>query len=142
MSERKLRVIIAKLGLDGHNRGVRVICAGLRDRGYEVIYTGIRQKAREVARAALQEGVDAVGISSMVGAHLVVMRQMKQQLAELGLDDVVLFVGGIIPKEDDQALHDMGVLGIFRPGTRIDEIDVFLKEQCGLERKTPSNLGR
>ena len=128
MSERKSRVIIAKLGLDGHNRGVRVVCAGLRDRGHEVIYTGIRQKAPAVARAALQEGVDAVGVSSMVGAHLVVMEQLRKQMDELGLDDVVLFVGGIIPKEDDQALSNLGVQGIFRPGTSIDEIDEFLKK--------------
>lgn len=128
MSERTLRVIIAKLGLDGHNRGVRVVCAGLRDRGHEVIYTGIRQNASAVARAALQEGADAVGVSSMVGAHLVVMEQLKKQLDELGLNDVVLFVGGIIPKEDDQALLDLGVKGVFRPGSSIDAIDNFLRK--------------
>ena len=125
-----IRVIIAKLGLDGHNRGVRVICAGLRDRGFEVIYTGIRQTAKNVARAALQEGVDGVGVSSMVGAHLVLMEQLSQEMSNLGLNDVVLFVGGIVPKEDDQALYEMGIKGIFRPGTKISEIADFLKKEC------------
>ena len=124
-----IRVIIAKLGLDGHNRGVRVISAGLRDRGFEVIYTGIRQTAKNVARAALQEGVDGVGVSSMVGAHLVLMEQLSQEMSNLGLNDVVLFVGGIIPKEDDQALYEMGIKGISRPGTKISEIADFLKKE-------------
>ena len=130
MAAGPIRVIIAKLGLDGHNRGVRVICAGLRDRGFEVIYTGIRQTAKNVARAALQEGVDAVGVSSMVGAHLVLMEQLSQEMSNLGLNDVVLFVGGIVPKEDDQALYEMGIKGIFRPGTKISEIADFLKKEC------------
>jgi len=130
MKERKIRVIIAKLGLDGHNRGVRVVCAGLRDRGFEVIYTGIRQKIKAVAMSALQEDVDAVGVSSMVGAHLEVMARLRQEMSALGLDDVVLFVGGIIPEEDDQALNNLGIKGIFRPGTRIDDIADFLKKEC------------
>jgi methylmalonyl-CoA mutase C-terminal domain/subunit len=129
-----IRVIIAKLGLDGHNRGVRVICAGLRDRGFEVIYTGIRQTAKNVARAALQEGVDAVGVSSMVGAHLVLMEQLSQEMSNLGLNNLVLFVGGIVPKEDDQALYEMGIKGIFRPGTKISEIADFLKKECQKRR--------
>ena len=134
MAAGPIRVIIAKLGLDGHNRGVRVICAGLRDRGFEVIYTGIRQTAKNVARAALQEGVDAVGVSSMVGAHLVLMEQLSQEMSNLGLNDVVLFAGGIIPKEDDQALYEMGIKGIFRPGTKISEIADFLKKECQKRR--------
>ena len=134
MAAGPIRVIIAKLGLDGHNRGVRVICAGLRDRGFEMIYTGIRQTAKNVARAALQEGVDAVGVSSMVGAHLVLMEQLSQEMSNLGLNDVVLFVGGIIPKEDDQALYEMGIKGIFRPGTKISEIADFLKKECQKRR--------
>ena len=129
MGVRRIRVIIAKLGLDGHNRGVRIICAGLRDRGFEVIYTGIRQTAKNVAWAALHEGVDAVGVSSMVGAHLVLMEQLSKEMSSLGLNDVVLFAGGIIPKEDDQALYKMEVKGIFRPGTKIDEIADFIKKR-------------
>jgi len=128
--DHKIRVIIAKLGLDGHNRGVRVICAGLRDRGFEVIYTGIRQTAKNVAWAALQEGVDAVGVSSMVGAHLVLMEQLSKEMSNRGLNDVVLFVGGIIPKGDDEALCKMGVKGIFRPGAKISEIADFLNKEC------------
>ena len=133
MVDRPIRVIIAKLGLDGHNRGVRVICAGLRDKGFEVIYTGIRQTAKNVAWAALQEGVDAVGVSSMVGAHLVLMEQLSQEMSNLGLNDVVLFVGGIIPKEDDEALYKMGIKGIFRPGSKISKIVDFLKKECQKE---------
>ena len=133
--DHKIRVIIAKLGLDGHNRGVRVICAGLRDRGFEVIYTGIRQTAKNVAWAALHEGVDAVGVSSMVGAHLVLMEQLSKEISNLGLNDVMLFVGGIIPKEDDEALYKMGIRGIFRPGTKISEISDFIKKKCGKRKK-------
>ena len=133
--DHKIRVIIAKLGLDGHNRGVRVICAGLRDKGFEVIYTGIRQTAKNIAWAALQEDVDAVGVSSMVGAHLVLMEQLSKEMSSLGLNDVILFVGGIIPKEDDEALYKMGIRGIFRPGTKISEIADFMKKKCGKRRK-------
>jgi methylmalonyl-CoA mutase C-terminal domain/subunit len=133
--DRRIRVIIAKLGLDGHNRGVRVISAGLRDRGFEVIYTGIRQTAKKVAWAALQEDVDAVGVSSLVGAHLVLMEQLSKEMSNLGINDVVLFVGGIIPKEDDKALYDIGVKGIFRPGTKISEIAEFLKTECRKRRE-------
>jgi len=133
--DRRIRVIIAKLGLDGHNRGVRVISAGLRDRGFEVIYTGIRQTAKKIAWAALQEDVDAVGVSSLVGAHLVLMEQLSKEMSNLGINDVVLFVGGIIPKEDDEALYNIGVKGIFRPGTKIDEISDFLRMECGKRRE-------
>ena len=134
MIDRPIRIIIAKLGLDGHNRGVRVICAGLRDKGFEVIYTGIRQTAKGVASAALQEDAEAIGVSSMVGAHLVLMEQLSKEMSNLGLNDVVLFVGGIIPKEDDEALYKMGIKGIFRPGTKISEIAGFIKRECQKRR--------
>ena len=130
MIDRPIRVIIAKLGLDGHNRGAHVICAGLRNEGFEVIYTGIRQKAKGIAMAALQEDADAIGISSMVGAHLYLIEKLTQEMKSLGLYDVVIFIGGIIPKEDDEALKNMGVRGIFRPGTGIKEIATFLKSEC------------
>ena len=133
--DHKIRVIIAKLGLDGHNRGVRVICAGLRDRGFEVIYTGIRQTAKNVAWAVLHEGVDAVGVSSMVGAHLVLMEQLSKEMSNLDLNDVMLFVGGIIPKEDDEALYKMRIRGIFRPGAKISEIADFLNRECHNRRR-------
>jgi len=135
MDGRKIRVIIAKLGLDGHNRGARVICAGLRDKGFEVIYTGIRQTPKGTAMAALQEDADAVGVSSMVGAHLYLMENLSKEMAKLGLDDVILFIGGIIPKEDDDALYQMGVKGIFRPGAKIKEIADFLKKECAQKRE-------
>lgn len=135
MDERKIRVIIAKLGLDGHNRGARVICAGLRDKGFEVVYTGIRQTPKGTAMAALQEDADAVGVSSMVGAHLFIMENLTKEIAKLGLDDVILFIGGIIPKEDDEALHKMGVKGIFRPGAKIDEISNFLRGKVAEKRE-------
>ena len=130
MIDRPIRVIIAKLGLDGHNRGAQVVCAGLRNEGFEVIYTGIRQKAKGIAMAALQEDADAIGISSMVGAHLYIIEKLTQQMESLGLHDVVVFIGGIIPKEDDEALKNMGVKGIFRPGTKIKEIAKFLNREC------------
>jgi methylmalonyl-CoA mutase C-terminal domain/subunit len=130
MQKRLIRVVIAKLGLDGHNRGAQLICAGLRNEGYEVIYTGIRQKAKSTAQAVLQEDADAVGVSSMVGAHLYIMESLVSEMNKLGLDDVVLFVGGIIPKGDDEALRKLGVRGIFRPGTRIKEIAEFLRREC------------
>ena len=130
--DHKIRVIIAKLGLDGHNRGVRVICAGLRDRGFEVIYTGIRQTAKNVAWAALHEGVDAVGVSSMVGAHLVLMEQLSKEMSSLGLNDVVLFTGGIIPKEDVSVLKKAGVDGVFGPGTHTEDIVDFIKNNVKL----------
>lgn len=135
MDERKIRVIIAKLGLDGHNRGARVICAGLRDKGFEVVYTGIRQTPKGTAMAVLQEDADAVGVSSMVGAHLFIMENLTKEIAKLGLDDVILFIGGIIPKEDDEALYKMGVSGIFRPGTKIKEIADFLRKKCQEKRE-------
>lgn len=134
MRERPIRVIIAKLGLDGHNRGVRIICAGLRDKGFEVIYTGIRQTAKNVAWAALQEDVDAIGVSSLVGAHLVLMEQLSKEMSNLGLNDVMLFVGGIIPKEDDEALYKTGIKGIFRPGAKISEIAEFIQKECQKRR--------
>lgn len=130
MIDRPIRVIIAKLGLDGHNRGAQVICAGLRNEGFEVIYTGIRQKAKGVAMAALQEDADAIGISSMVGAHLYIIEKLRQEMDILGLKDVAIFIGGVIPKEDDDALKNMGVKGIFRPGTGIKEIAAFLNSEC------------
>jgi len=143
MDERKIRVIIAKLGLDGHNRGARVICAGLRDKGFEVIYTGIRQTPKGTAMAALQEDVDAVGVSSMVGAHLYLMENLSKEMSKLGLDDVILFIGGIIPKEDDEDLYRVGVKGIFRPGAKINEIADFLREKVGEKReKERSSLNK
>ena len=122
MSERKIRVLIAKPGLDGHDRGAKVIARALRDAGMEVIYTGLRQTPEMIAEAALQEDVDVVGLSILSGAHMALVPRIKQLLDAEGLDDVLLVLGGIIPDEDVPKLRQMGVSGVFGPGTNTQEI--------------------
>ncbi len=122
MSERKIRVLVAKPGLDGHDRGAKVIARALRDAGMEVIYTGLRQTPEMIVEAALQEDVDVVGLSILSGAHMALVPRVKELLAAEGLDDVLLLVGGIIPDEDAPALQALGVSGIFGPGTNTDDI--------------------
>ena len=124
--DHKIRVIIAKLGLDGHNRGVRVICAGLRDKGFEVIYTGIRQTAKNIAWAALQEDVDVVGLSILSGAHMELFPVIMETLKEKGVKAIVI-AGGIIPEEDIPALKEMGVEAVFGPGSSTQEIAEHIK---------------
>jgi methylmalonyl-CoA mutase C-terminal domain/subunit len=116
------RVLIAKPGLDGHDRGAKVIARALRDAGMEVIYTGLRQTPEMVAEAALQEDVDVVGLSILSGAHLALVPRIRQLMDENGLKDVALLVGGIIPDEDVSVLKQMGVSGIFGPGTSTQDI--------------------
>jgi len=116
VSER-LRILIAKPGLDGHDRGAKVVARALRDAGMEVIYTGLRQTPEMIVEAALQEDVDAVGLSILSGAHMTLVPRVIQGLQEAGLDRVRVFVGGIIPDEDVAALEELGVAGIFGPGT-------------------------
>ncbi len=120
--ERNLRIIVAKPGLDGHDRGAKVVARGLRDAGFEVIYTGLHQTPEMIARAALDEDVDAVGISIMSGAHLTLMPRIVELLREQGQGDVVVFGGGIIPDEDVDTLKKAGVQAIFTPGASIEEI--------------------
>lgn len=115
MSER-LRIVIAKPGLDGHDRGAKVVARALRDAGMEVIYTGLRQTPEMIVEAALQEDADAVGLSILSGAHMTLVPRVVQQLREVGLDRVKVFVGGIIPEEDVSALREMGVAAVFGPG--------------------------
>jgi methylmalonyl-CoA mutase C-terminal domain/subunit len=122
MTERKIRVLIAKPGLDGHDRGAKVIARALRDAGMEVIYTGLRQTPEMVVEAALQEDVDVVGLSILSGAHMVIMPRVMELLAENGLSDVCVLMGGIIPGEDEAVLKEIGVSGIFGPGTNTDDI--------------------
>lgn len=122
MSERKIRVLVAKPGLDGHDRGAKVIARALRDAGMEVIYTGLRQTPEMIAEAALQEDVDVVGLSILSGAHMALVPRVKELLAAEGLDDVLLVLGGIIPDDDVPALQTLGVSGIFGPGTNTDDI--------------------
>lgn len=128
MAERKIRVLIGKPGLDGHDRGAKIIARSLRDAGFEVIYTGLHQTPEMIANAALQEDVDAVGLSVLSGAHNHVFPEVRRLLDEKGLDDVILFGGGIIPQEDIPGLKEQGVVEIFTPGTSTQDVIGFLKE--------------
>ena len=123
---RKIRVVIAKPGLDGHDRGAKVIARALRDAGMEVIYTGLRQTPEQVAAAALQEDADVIGLSTLSGAHNHIAPRLMQLLKEKGLDDVLVLIGGIIPDVDIPKLKKIGVKGIFLPGTPMQEIIEFI----------------
>jgi len=120
--ERIVRVVVAKIGLDGHSRGAYVVAHGLRQAGMEVIYTGIRQTPASVARIAVQEDVDAIGISSMVGAHLSIIKKLRKELEALNALDIAIVIGGIIPDEDYESLLALGVRSIFSPGAEVKEI--------------------
>ncbi len=128
MTDKKIRVLVAKPGLDGHDRGAKVIARALRDAGMEVVYTGIRQTPEMIAEAALQEDVDVVGMSILSGAHMTLFPRVMGLLRDSGMDDVLVIAGGIIPDEDMAALHDMGVKGVFGPGTPTDAIVDFIRE--------------
>ena len=117
MSERKIRVLIAKPGLDGHDRGAKIIARALRDAGMEVIYTGLRQTPEQIVSAAIQEDVDAIGLSILSGAHNVLFPEIMRLLKEEGADDVAVFAGGIIPEQDIPRLKALGIRDIFLPGT-------------------------
>ncbi len=123
---RKLRVIIAKPGLDGHDRGAKVIARALRDAGMEVIYTGLRQTPQQIAAAALQEDADVVGLSILSGAHNHIAPQLMNLLKQKGLDDVLVLIGGIIPDVDVPRLKEIGVRGVFLPGTPMQDIIDFI----------------
>lgn len=127
MSNRPIRVLVAKVGLDGHDRGAKVISTALRDAGMEVIYTGLRQTPEMVVNAALQEDVDAIGISILSGAHMTVFPKIMQLLKEKNLNDVLLTGGGIIPEEDIITLNEMGAGKLFAPGTTMQEIADYIK---------------
>ncbi len=129
MTERKIRVLVAKPGLDGHDRGAKVIARALRDAGMEVIYTGLRQTPEMIAAAALQEDVDAVGISILSGAHNTLCPRIVQLLRDEGMDDCLVLVGGIVPKEDIPRLKEQGVAEVFTPGTSTEDIVKFLRER-------------
>ncbi len=133
MGARRIRVLVGKTGLDGHDRGAKVIARALRDAGMEVIYTGIRQTPEVIAETALQEGVDVVGLSIHSGAHLELFPLVLNELHERGLNDVCVVAGGIIPESDYPVLKQLGIEGIFGPGTPITEIVDFIKERthCG-----------
>jgi methylmalonyl-CoA mutase, C-terminal domain len=127
---RKIRVVIAKPGLDGHDRGAKVIARALRDAGMEVIYTGLRQTPEQVVAAALQEDADAIGLSILSGAHMHICPRVMELLKEKGLDDVLVMVGGIIPDVDIPKLQAVGVKGIFLPGTPMQNIVNFINDNA------------
>jgi methylmalonyl-CoA mutase C-terminal domain/subunit len=135
MTSMKARILIAKPGLDGHDRGAKVVARGLAEAGYEVIYTGLHQTPEQVAEAALQEDADAVGLSILSGAHMTIFPRVKELLDEKGGEDILVFGGGIIPEEDIVELKGHGVQGIFTPGTPISEIVSFLEEKLSREEK-------
>jgi len=126
--DKKIRVLVAKAGLDGHDRGAKVIAAALRDAGMEVIYTGLRQTPEMIVEAAIQEDVDVIGISILSGAHMTILPKIKKLMNEKGLDDVLLTGGGIIPKEDITKLKSLGVGELFTPGATTTAISKYIKE--------------
>src|SRR5437667_8092779 len=126
MSERRIRVLIAKPGLDGHDRGAKVIARALRDAGMEVIYTGLRQTPEQIVSAALQEDADVIGLSILSGAHNHIAPRLMELLKEKGLDDVLVVIGGIIPDVDIPKLRQIGVKGVFLPGTPMQDIVDFI----------------
>lgn len=121
-----VRVLVAKVGLDGHDRGARVIASALRDAGMEVIYTGLRKTPEMVVRAALQEDVDVVGVSILSGAHLTLLPELRRLLDEAGLDDVALVAGGVIPEQDVSMLRERGIAAVFTPGTRLEDVVSYI----------------
>ena len=133
MSERKIRVLVAKPGLDGHDRGAKIIARALRDAGMEVIYTGLRQTPEMIASAALQEDVDAVGISILSGAHNTLCPRIVNLLRENGMEDTLILVGGIVPQEDISTLKANGISEIFLPGTNTEDIVKFIRENVRSE---------
>jgi methylmalonyl-CoA mutase C-terminal domain/subunit len=128
MSDRKIRVLVAKPGLDGHDRGAKIIARALRDAGMEVIYTGLRQTPEMIAAAALQEDVDAVGVSILSGAHNTLCPRIVQLLRDQGMDDCLVLLGGIVPQDDIAKLKSNGVAEIFLPGTSTEDIVKFLRD--------------
>ena len=126
--EKNLRVLVAKPGLDGHDRGVKVIARGFRDAGYEVIYTGVHQTPEQIVSAAIQEDVDLVGLSCLSGAHLFLFSEVVRQLREKGAGDITVVGGGIIPEEDIPKLKEAGIKEVFLPGTSLDEILEWSRE--------------
>ncbi len=127
-TERKIRILIAKPGLDGHDRGAKVVARALRDSGFEVIYTGLRQTPEQIAEAALQEDVDVVGLSILSGAHMKLFPKIMKLLAKKGMDNILVIAGGIIPEDDVEPLKKLGIKAIFGPGTPTGEIVKFIRK--------------
>ncbi len=136
MNERPLRIVIAKAGLDGHDRGAKVIARALRDAGMEVIYTGLFQTPEQIVQTAIQEDADGIGLSILSGAHMTLFPLVVEQLREQDAGDVVFFGGGTIPPEDAQRLKELGVRAIFTPGAPLQDIVDFVRRECG-NRRSP-----
>ncbi len=134
--DRKIRVLVAKAGLDGHDRGAKVIACALRDAGMEVIYTGLHQTPEAVVEAALQEDVDAIGVSILSGAHMTLLPRIQKLMRDGGLTDVLLTGGGIIPDEDAKELEKLGVGRLFGPGTPMREVIEYIRGEVGRRRAT------
>ena len=128
MKKRKLRIMVAKPGLDGHDRGARIIARAYRDAGFEVVYSGLHQTPEEISQAAIQEDVDMIGLSSLAGAHMYLFLRVVELLKELGADDIVVCGGGIIPEEDIPKLKKAGIKEIFTPGSSLEEITKWVEE--------------
>jgi len=139
---RPIRVLIAKPGLDGHDRGAKVVAAALRDAGMEVIYTGLHQTPEMIATAAVQEDVDVVGLSILSGAHMTLFPRVRELLAEMGRDDVLLTGGGIIPKEDIDALQRQGIGKLFGPGTPTTDLIAYIREWFETKESASSGPAR
>lgn len=131
-----IRVLVAKAGLDGHDRGAKIIARALRDAGMEVIYTGIRQTPQMIVEAAVQEDVDVVGLSSLSGAHMELFPQIINGLKEQRMEDIIVVAGGIIPEEDREALMAMGIKGIFGPGSSMRDIGEFIRKAVAKQRRS------
>lgn len=134
MQSRKIRVLVAKPGLDSHDRGAKVVARALRDAGMEVIYTGLRQTPHQIVETALQEDVDALGLSILSGAHLTLFPKIIELMTQKGLDDVLVFAGGIIPEEDIPKLKEIGIQEIFGPGTPTRNVVDFVRENAQRSR--------
>jgi len=133
MADKKIRVLVAKPGLDGHDRGAKIVCRSLRDAGFEVIYTGLRRTPEEIVSAAIQEDVDVVGLSILSGAHNVIFPKILNLLKEKGADDITVIAGGIIPEKDISDLKKMGISKIFLPGSSTQDIVKWIEENIGKE---------
>jgi methylmalonyl-CoA mutase C-terminal domain/subunit len=136
-SGRRLRVVVAKPGLDGHDRGAKIIARALRDAGMEVIYTGLHQTPDQIVETVIQEDADAVGLSILSGAHMTLVPRVVELLRQHEVDDVVVTVGGTIPREDVAALKQLGVAEVFTPGASTEAIVEFLEDSCGRRARMP-----
>ena len=131
MSHERIKVLLAKPGLDGHDRGIKVIARALRDAGMEVVYIGLRQTPEQIISAAVQEDVDVIGLSILSGAHMTILPRVVELAREARLDGVKMFAGGIIPDEDIPKLKDLGISGVFTPGARLTDMIDFIRTSCG-----------